>query len=443
MEKEWKSSTRHKSKNLFSKILLFILLLAPIYQDSPLSKYLGAAGYTILMPLSLILTTAYFIIKRKFVQENHIKNFYKLSIWLIISSILGITIWSLLGNPINYVGEFLPVKAVKDVLQYLSYPSYLLLLFICLKKTGEEPFFKYIFIIMIMLLVIGLLEIPQIPYAFENIHFFGAFPYYRMRLLTLEASSTSSLIIIYCGLSIINSLRNHKIIPSFISIICILFFISKTSSKALLISIMIFITIYLIMLVKSKKTKKSLLTLFLVIMLFAIVSVTILPRFTSYLESDIQNFSSTATRSYTIFISLIIGCLFPIGVGSGAHLGVLQKFMIKFINVFEKINLDLNISEILNYANTTTDQALTVKSGIMHYNLYWGIFGTIYLLNTFRKIAKDYSKSNSANKSLFLSLFWTTIILLILSVNFTFEFFILYAYLIFSTEQKGVLQNEQ
>lgn len=432
-----------KSKSLFSKILLFILLLAPIYQDSPLSKYLGAAGYTIVMPLSLILITIYFILKRKLTGNNHIKNFFKLSIWLIISSILGITIWSLLGNPINYVGEFLPLKAIKDILQYLSYPSYLLLLFICLKKIGDEPFFKYIFVVMLILLIIGLLEISQIPYAFEKLHFTGIFPYYRMRLLTLESSSTSKLIIIYCGLSLINSLRNYKIIPSFISILCTLFFILKTSSKTLLISIMIFIIIYLIMLVKIKKNKRSLLLLFLLLVLFAIVSFTILPRFTSYLENDIQHFSSTATRSYTLFISLIIGCIFPIGVGSGAHLGVLQKFMIKFINIFEKANLNLNIDEILYYANSATDQALTIKSGIMHYNLYWGILGTIYLLNTFRKIAKDYNKSNSSNKPIFLSLYWTTIILLIFSLNFNFEFLILYAYLIFSIEHNGVLKNEE
>ena len=102
--------TKRKS---FYKFLLFWLVILPIYQDSPLSKILGAAGYSVLMPVALILITLYILIKGKIPREKRLNELVNLGIYICGISAVAVAVWAVAGNSLTVVGEFLPIKAVK------------------------------------------------------------------------------------------------------------------------------------------------------------------------------------------------------------------------------------------------------------------------------------------------------------------------------------------
>lgn len=422
-------------KNILDKLLFFLLVFLPIYKDSPLSAYFGAAGYTLVLPLTLIISALYIVLKKIKNTNIYLKYITNLGIWLGIVSVLGIIVCYILGYPLTYLGEFLPYKAIKVLLQYLAFPAYVMLLINCLEKFGEEKLFKYMFFTMIILTIIGLLERSQIPYAFEKIHFYGMFPYWRIRLLTKEASETTTLVLIYCLMPIMYYLKSGKKVLVTISSVCLVFLIYITQAKSLLLAIGIFVIIYIIYILR-KLTKRKLLLLLLLFFIFSIFIIYLLPKFGTMLKNDIDNFTSTATRSYTFFISVIIGTFFPFGVGGGAYLIVLKSYLSKYLTIFDYLPIELNQKEIYTLINSDSDVALTVKSGIMDYNVHWGIFGTICLMRCFIKLSKKYRKLREEHWELILSLFWTNIIMLFLFCNFSFEFWIVFSYMAYCSERR-------
>lgn len=88
-----------------------------------------------------------------------------------------------------------------------------------------------------------------------------------------------------------------------------------------------------------------------------------------------------------------------------------------------------NDAEIVNLSNSTTDTAFTVKSGILHYNVYWG-----YLLSNFIGLANAVKKTNITHKEILLVIFYTEIIML-LGNSFSFEFWFIYGLLIIISEK--------
>lgn len=422
-------------KNFLSNLLFFLLVFLPIYKDSPLSTYLGAAGFTFVLPLSLIIAAVYIVLKKCKKSNIYVKYITNLGIWLAIVSIFGIAICFILDYPLTYLGEFLPYKAIKVLLQYLAFPAYIMLLLNYLRKFGEEKFFKYMFFTMIILTIIGFLEINQIPYAFENLHFYGILPYWRVRLLTKEASETTTLVLIYSLMPMFYYFKNRKKLPLALSIICLIFLIYITQAKSLLLAIGILVAIYMIYIFK-RLTKKRLLLLILLFMVFSIFIIYLLPKFNVMLGNDIDNYTSTATRGYTFLISIIIGMVFPFGVGGGAHLIVLKNYLIKYLKIFDFLPITLNQKEIYDLINSDSDVALTIKSGIMDYNVQWGMFGTIYLMKCFVKLSKEYKALKEEKGELLLALFWTNIIILILFCNFSFEFWIIFSYMAYCVERR-------
>lgn len=162
---------------------------------------------------------------------------------------------------------------------------------------------------------------------------------------------------------------------------------------------------------------------------------TILPSLASHFRRDINDYTSIATRIYTSAIGLGIGCVFPLGVGGAVYLGVYQNALMKYLTNFKNLFPFFNTTEIMKLATINTDKALTVKSGIFHFNMYWGICGTYFLFMNFKKLSKQIIESNVKNSNILLALLWTAIILMTVALNFTFEFWLLYAYMICLNEE--------
>ena len=67
--------------------------------------------------------------------------------------------------------------------------------------------------------------------------------------------------------------------------------------------------------------------------------------------------------------------------------------------------------------------------------------GTLYLMYAFYKLTKAILKLNVRYKELLLTVFWTAVLLIIFASNFSFEFWLLYAFLINIEENKSRVEN--
>lgn len=429
------------TKNSISKLLLFLLVVLPIYQDSPLSRYLGAAGYSLLMPFVLIVLFLVLLFNKiSLKKRSRVYELLLLGVWLFIISYIAIIIWGITGHSMTVLSEFLPFKAFKVWLQFISYPAYIILIVLAVKRTGVEYIAKYSFFALVLLTVICAVELQQSPYALKSIHFAATFPYWRVRLLTLESSMTAMMIYVYLAISVINAINMGKRGKLVISILCALFLIANTGSKALILAIMITAIIYLFFSFKHLK-KTIIIVLILISIFFVILSQTLLPQLIDSIENDISQYTSLATRLYTGIIGLYIGIIYPFGVGGAVYLGVFQNALKMHLATFSRLLPTLRTSEIDSLISNVTDEALTVKSGLQ-FNMYWGILGTIFLARNFKKIATDPRLLKVENHELIKSCFWTAVILVTFATSFSFEFWLLYAFLLCLIENRKDNANE-
>lgn len=431
-------------KTSLTYIIYYIMVVLTIYKDSSLSLFLGAAGYTVVMPLSLILFFPIVILGQhgKIKRYRETYGLFRLGIWLLIVSIIAIVIWLILGKPIKILGEYIPIKAVKVWVQYLSYPMYIYILTFCIKKMKNiQQIFAPIFVSLIILAVIDVIELTQIPYAFDGIHFAGSFPYWRVRLFTVESSWTASLIYIYASLSLYYGWAYQKKVIFILSAISTIILIGSTSSKTLIASIPIVIIIYIIITGKtlSKRTIRRLLFASIAGIFFAYI---FLPQLIASFRIDILGYTSVATRLYTSIIGLGIGLVIPSGVGCGIHLGVFQWALVRFLPMFQKLPIMFNTEEILSIMSRNTDEAVTVKSGILQFNMYWGILGTLWLFRIFFEASKRVKESSVINNEMLRTIFWGAVVQLF-SLNLDFEFWLLFAVIhgMSGTIEKGELDK--
>lgn len=422
-----------KIKICISRILFFILIILPIYQDTPLIKYLGAGGYTLLLPVSILSMIIYIIVKKTLPKNKYIDGLVRLWCLMAIVSYIAIVVWILMGNSIMSLSEFLPFKATKVLLIFLSYIAYVLLIIICTRKNSTYYIGKYSFVTLVILTLICIIEKSQIPYALKGIHYASEFPYWRIRLLTMESSWTASMIFAYSALAILWAYKYHKKILLIISLLCDFILIINSGSKTLIMSIAIFSVVYLFIITK-KINKRRFISLIFVISLLFIFANFLLPELKSGFSIDIENYTSTSTRLYTSVIGLLIGIAFPFGLGGAVSLPVFQFCLRKYLPIFMKFPLKMNYTEIIGLTEKTTGDALTVKSGIINQNMYWGIIGSILLFRNFILVTNDLRKFDSSYSDFITAIFWSSIILLF-SCNFTYEFWLIYAFVVSLIEE--------
>ncbi|MFV4928790.1 hypothetical protein [Lactobacillus delbrueckii] len=417
-------------KSTFKTIMYWILVILPIYKDSPLSQYLGFAGYTLLVPVSYIIFSVICLWQARVVIERSLKPLYKLGIWIFIVGELAVFFWFIMTANLTALGNILPLKALIVSLEYLAYIIYMSLILYCIKDQNLDYVFKPIFFTLILLVLIMLFEIPQLPFAFRGLHFAGGFPYYRIRLLTMEASGTAMLIFVYGLLSIYYGVVSKERVKLLVAVICTLILLSSTDSKTLISVVGIATFIYILFRSRQLDIKWVMVTpLFIVLVAFVIL--VIYPRLSSDLSNDIDKYTSTATRMYTGILGLGIGTVFPFGIGGGIYPMVLQSAMATFLPFYSTLYPNYNMSEIKNLISSTTDNAVTAKSSGAQYNMYWGIVGTSFLIFYFHRISKKLVDNQVPAQQFIRSIFWSTIIIVIFIGSWDFEFWLLVALIIY------------
>lgn len=419
------SSHRVKSFSL-SYLCYCILIVLTIYKDSPLSTYLGDLGQSYLPLLSCFGGIILILQNKSFSFNKEIKSFIRMGIWIICISYIAVTVWLMIGKPLYLYQENLLIKPLKICLQYFSFLLFLIVIYHLCKKLSFNEIFTPIVFTLFLLTVICIIENFQMPYAFEAIHANGVFPYYRIRLLTRESSWTTMLIYNFTLLSLFYSFNKRKTYLSVFVIFCgfILALLSGAKSLWVLIGLSILLMFLRFCIYGVKKHNCKHIVIFGIIAL-CILAVVGLKLFSSILE-DLNNYTSTVTRLYTIVIGFIIGLIFPVGIGGGIYIGILPTEMEKHIDILKQYNL--NLTEIYSYIYGPTDSGLAVKSGLMQYNMYWGILGTIIILVIFFKLYKKFKNCKIKNSEI-LTICFIANILMLLILDFTFEFWLVVALL--------------
>lgn len=372
----------------FEYIIYFCMTAGVFFGDTPLSKYLGAFGYSWLSSFSLIAMLMYVLVKRKIVLTKFTKGMINLEIWLILSSIISIVFFYVLNGYMVVKGENLIVKAVKNNLNWISFLSYLILLYNMLYDMKLEE--KYILLPFVVIFLVSIifshLEYNRIPYAFENLHVAGIFPYYRIRMLTTESSSTCSLIMLSFILTLKYSLDVKKSkLYTVLTFLGLIYLILVSGSKSLMSMFFLFVILYFFKKEKSY-TLKIIKILFCIVSIFVLQSY-VIPKLNGMISSDLESYTSTFTRSYTIVISVVHSIIFFFGVGNSVYLSTFIKLLSdnleNYLNFCSSIGIKfkkVNVSEIKEkYIYSMGDQGISVKSGIFEYGVYWGILGNLYL----------------------------------------------------------------
>lgn len=418
-----------------TKILYTIMIILPLYQDSPLQKYFGSAGESLMPTISIIIGTLFLMTTGKITTNKSIKSFFKLfAIWLPLVSLFAIAVHLMSGGSMILYGENVFVKSIKNIIKYVAYAMYLSVMIRLMRKLSFEQIMKPIALALFLIVIICGIELTQIPYAFKGLHYAGTFPYWRVRLLSMESSTTTGSIFMYSGLTIYYSLVKKNYLLLGLAFVSCLFLFATTGSKTLLAAIGIVLCIYLVLSFR-KINKKTMFGIMVAVVGLFFAYFTVLQKFQNSLLGDIQNYTSFATRFYSIIIGVMIGLIIPCGVGASIYLSVYPTALAKYMTWFQSKFPNLSMTEILNLINGQSDTALTVKSGLIQGHMLWGIIGSIYIMRVFISMHKQVRKRNIPLDNLLLALFWTFIALLIFAQEFGYEFWFLVAIVLWMIER--------
>lgn len=415
--------------------IYIVLVLLIIYQDSPFGLVAGAFGYSFLPILSILLCGIYIVINNGKLKINmYIRKLMYLYIYLCIISVIALVIWVIQGNSSVILGEDIVIKSVKVLIYFLSYILFLIVVYNITENITEEQFLKPIVFVLLLITIICIIETFNMPNAFSFLHFNGRKTYTRIRLLSKESSWTTMTIYVYGLLSLYYSVvikKRKSILVLVVS--CLLVLITLTSSKTLMISI--FISIIIALVLNFKRLERKTLIRAGLIILIGILSCIILSRKLMLAIVSSLRWSSIPTRIYTILIGIIIGLRYPFGTGTAVYLKIFPGYLSKYYYLLDKYDKGHALKEINQYINAISDQSVTVKSGLLQYNMYWGILGTIFFLFILYNFV--YKRLNLVKQDglllIKMGLIMVTILLLF-AADFTFEFWLFISFILFKTK---------
>lgn len=412
--------------NFLIYILFCLLVILPIYKDCFLSHYIGYVGYTFMFVLSYLFFVLQAVVRKKIIIHREVLPLVKLGIYTGIVSIIGIVVWIVSGNSTLIYNENVLFQAIKLALTYFSYIIYINLLLEFMKNLTLEQIAKPIWLTLLILASICIVEKITMPYAFSSLHFAGTLPYYRVRLLTTEPSSTANLIYIYGMLSLYFSFRLKSRFMKWTTTVCIIILTVFTSSKALLGIVIVSIIIFVFLSVK-KMNKRNIFFIPVVVVLLGIIYYVVFPAFQSRIQLDISKFTSVSTRIISCISGLIIGVINPFGVGWGIKTGVYANFLHEHMNqIANVLPFAPNMTEL--YVELSNGINLVVKSGIIEFHTYWGVVGTFVFVDFIIDIMKHIPQNQ--NKTLLLVFVISELVMITLEGFGAYEFWMLLAYLL-------------
>lgn len=424
----------NKRISRFQYFIYCIFIILPIYQDSPFVEFIGSSGVSMMPVVSMVGIIVVIVLYKRILVNRYIRTWIKLGVFLIVISYIVLFIWWILGNPMNLYKEWLPTKGIKIILQYFAFISYTIVVYMFVRRMNTVRIFMPIYLTLLFLTVICLIELTEIPNALRFIHYSGGFPYWRIRLLTKESSWTAVMILNYSLLSLFYGIEYKRKFITCSSVVCSAILLFSSESKTLLGIVFIGIAIYMIYVMK-KISIRSMLLMIIIFVFFMIYISIVWGRLKNLILTDIENFTSVTTRSYTIIVAIIMGFIYPLGVGASTFVGLFPRYLERWLPYIPSW---LNSSEITLRIYGTDDTGLSACSGLFQYHAFWGIFGTVIFLTSFFRINKEIRNSVVKNKNILTMTLLSNIVMLAFTTGVTYEFWMLIAVLMGITETKQV-----
>ena len=360
-------------------IFYFLLILLTIYTDSPLQEYLDTFGESFVPIVSILGCVVAYPLNYLKRSDIFIRKFRNLVIYTLVVSIIALSLY-VMDDKLIVRGEFLPMKMVKVMLYFVGYLCFLsLFVNLTRKMTVDQilmPFLSVFFILTIILT----LELASIPDAFGFLHNHPT-PYWRVRLLCAESSWTATQIQVFGILAFYYVAFIKRSKPLTILVLCLMVYhIACSGSKTLLISVFLFVALFAYYRIKDSRFSVKLYTIVSVAVISAILFYLLLPRLTESIEMDLEEATSTVTRTYTIICAYGICLMFPFGTGFQTYIDLLPKVMKDNTWVIDYLFDSSNLSEIQELYSGVDGKYLSAKSFLAQSSIYWGIFGTIYFM---------------------------------------------------------------
>lgn len=406
------------SNNYCIYCLLIILI---IYTDSPLQVLFGVLGKSLIpfigLPLFCLLC-----INGKIKNDKFLKSLYKIIVYTLILSIFFIILFLFYGLPISIMGESIIVKAIKNFVLLFCYYAYIRVLISLSYNYTLKAVLKPYYWSFIILTFILLIENLQMPMALASLHN-GPVPYYRIRLLTPEASTTSIILEILMVLSYYYThIINKSIFQTITILLCSFAHFYLSSSKTFAIALILIFIIYVVNKRKDKGNEKNIILFFITIIACLGIYILINSIYQLFLY-DIENYTSLATRSYTVLCGFVLGVIFPIGSGYSSYLYYFPEIMKELLNVFEKVTGEvMNTSEIVYYITADSNEGVAAKSFLSQSSMYWGIIGTFYFIKKYLGLSRSAVENNKLYQVyLFYALSLTLLVQLLFSSDIEYS----------------------
>lgn len=360
-------------------ILYLSLIVLTIYTDSPLQNYLDSFGESFVPIVSIFLLSIAYplgLVKR---TDKFIIGFENLIKYTFFVSILALVLYCVDGR-LTIKGEFLPLKMIKVMLYFVGYICFLKLMYNIALSLSLEKILKPFLITLILLTFIMIIELIKIPDAFPTLHYHGT-PYYRVRLLCSESSWTASQIQVFGIVSLFYSayVKKSKAL-SLLVVTCILAHIICSGSKTLLVSVFLFVLLFIAIRLRKSSFKAKIFTAISGALVVLLLFYFILPPLMESFTTDLEEATSTVTRTYTMICAYGIGTVFPFGTGFQTYMDLLPSALKENTWIIDYLFDTANLSEIQELYGGDDGKYLSSKSFLSQSSIYWGILGTIYFL---------------------------------------------------------------
>lgn len=417
--------------NTFHNIILFLTIFSIGYQDFFLKKYIGEIGRSpiiLLFPLFLL----YNLIKQTKIDKTKSYFFFLFLIPILTSSYFYL--YTIITN-YSYIEFSTIIKTIKLSLYFFV----ILNLFIFLTNQNTLKLMKYTFYTTIIYSIIFIIEVVYLkvlnnPTAFSLIHISDE--YWRVRLLTAEASWAGLVYIIYISISIYylkNFVKQNRFYL-YIMYLLLVSFLYFSSSKGLLI---LYPLVILIAILFNKKISLIYKIIIIILMIFALI-IFIKPILFNLFLSDIEAFSSVAVRSSSIITSIFMIIENPFGYGFGFH-KIFMEFSFKYIDLIQQ-KIDIHGFNTVLSLIENNNETYTIKSGILKYIVITGLFG-VFILKKIYYVYKFKLNIISNHKGFFF--LETAFYFMILSIIFYLDFLIKYEIVLLLSVIYKVCKNER
>ena len=182
-----------------SSIILFIVLFSSVYQNFPLVERLGEiARSPIIFTVPLMLVVLFN--NSKLFISKHTKQFGAYIMYLVLISILYTILFYIHLDSLHYLNENVLVKTIKMVLYPITSLIVYIYIYNYLKNSSSiRTLAMQVYSIQLILLTILIVQVfyNNEGYTFLDFLHAGNEPYWRIRLLTLEASWSGLVAVIF------------------------------------------------------------------------------------------------------------------------------------------------------------------------------------------------------------------------------------------------------